>query len=387
MGVLRDVLAVGLGETGYYKRGTAPHGEVELIVRATLAACEDAGLDPRDIDGFASFGHDHNEGTKLAAELGLRELRWTSMVWGSGGGGLAGAVAAAGAAIASGQADNVIVTRALAERTSGRLGAAVSAGAMNFHFRSAGIVSPAQSVALRCQRLFEHDGVPRSSQRALAQACYFHAAANPNAQGRDTTLDDETYESSRWIAEPFRLFDCSRENDGAGAILLTSAQHGESLRQRPVHLVAAACSQPANWGENIENQDDYSSSGFKVLADQMWRDLGILPSDVDVVQVYENFTGAAVASLIDFGFCTTADAGEVLTLENLVAPSGRLPVNTSGGNIGEGFVHGIGLVLEAVRQIRGTSCNQVPNARRSLLIGGPGDALVSAAMFAAEPLA
>ena len=109
-------------------------------------------------------------------------------------------------------------------------------------------------------------------------------------------------------------------------------------------------------------------------------------SDIDVVQVYENFTGAAVAALIDHGFCTLENAGKVLTLENLTVPGGRLPINTSGGNVGEGFVHGIGLILEAVRQIRGTSTNQVPGARLSMLLGGPADALVSSAIFGAEEL-
>ena len=165
------VAVAGLGETTFYKRGTSPYGELELSLRAAVAACEDAGLDVRDIDGYASYGHDTNEGTKLAAALGVRELRWSSMVWGSGGGGLAAAFAAAAAAIIAGQARNVIVTRALAESSSGRLGAAVSADFMNSHYRSAGLISPVQNVALRSQRLFEHDGVPRSTQRAVAQAC------------------------------------------------------------------------------------------------------------------------------------------------------------------------------------------------------------------------
>jgi acetyl-CoA acetyltransferase len=103
---------------------------------------------------------------------------------------------------------------------------------------------------------------------------------------------------------------------------------------------------------------------------------------VDVVQVYENFSGPAVASLIDLGLCPPGpEAGSFMTVPNLVAPDGALPVNTAGGNIAEGFVHGIGLVLEAVRQIRGTSASQVPGADVSLLLGGPAAPLVSATVF------
>lgn len=383
---IRGVAVAGLGETPYYKRGTAPHTEQTLALQAVMAACEDAGIDPHMIDGFASFGHDHNDGTLMAAALGVRELRWSSMVWGSGGGGIAGALAAAAGAIISGQAEYVVVFRALAEGASGRLSAAVSAEAMNSHYRSAGIVAPAQSVAMRMMRLFEHDGVSRSTQQAIAQACYIHARNNPHAAGRETILDDETYEQSRWIAEPFRLFDCSRENDGAGAVLLTSADNASGLRSRSVPLVAVASSKPAGWGDCLDNEDPYASAGFSVLAERLWRTTGLTPDDMDVVQVYENFTGAAVASLIDHGFCTAENAAEVLTVDNLTAPSGRLPINTSGGNVGEGFVHGIGLILEAVRQIRGESTNQVPDARYSMLCGGPCDSLVTSAIFGAHEL-
>jgi acetyl-CoA acetyltransferase len=108
----------------------------------------------------------------------------------------------------------------------------------------------------------------------------------------------------------------------------------------------------------------------------------VRPDKVDVVQVYENFSGPAVASLIDVGLCPPGpEAGSFMTLPDLLAPAGRLPVNTAGGNLAEGCVHGIGLVLEAVRQVRGTSPNQVPGTAVSLLLGGPMAPLVSATIF------
>jgi acetyl-CoA acetyltransferase len=382
---IEGVAVAGIGETGYYKRGTAPYGAIGLCVQAILRACEDAGVDPHEIDGFCSHGDDRNEGVELAAALGCNELRWSSLVWGGGGGGLCGALAHAAAAIISGQARRVIVLRGHAEAGGARLMTAVSLEHMNVHFRAHGVVSPTQVCALRAQRLL-HEGVPREAFRSLAQAGYYHAANNPGAVGRDTVLSDAAYDESRLIADPYRLFDCSRENDGAGAVLLTSLQEARTLRRKPVHLSAVAQSQPRHWGPLIDNDEHYTSAGYPLVAERLWRATGLTQDDVDVTQVYENVSGAAVAALIDHGFCTKESAGDVLTLENLIAPDGKLPINTSGGSIAEGFVHGIGLTLEAVRQIRGESCNQVPGADVSLLIGGPVAPFVSSAIFTTEEL-
>jgi acetyl-CoA acetyltransferase len=113
----------------------------------------------------------------------------------------------------------------------------------------------------------------------------------------------------------------------------------------------------------------------------MWAESGYQPKDVDVLQVYQNMTGLGVGSLIDHGFCTVENAGEVIRFDNLIAPTGKLPVNTSGGDLAEGFIHGMGLVAEAVRQLRGESCNQVPNAQLSLMTGGPGDTMTSTGLL------
>jgi acetyl-CoA acetyltransferase len=263
---------------------------------------------------------------------------------------------------------------------------AVSLEHMNVHFRAHGVISPTQVCALRARRLVDHDAVSAETFKAIAQACYFHAANNPGAVGRDVVLDDETYAASRLIAEPYRLFDCSRENDGAAAVLLTSLEEARTLRREPVHLSAVAQSTPRGWGTLIDNDDDYTSAGFKLVSERLWEATGLTNEDIDVTQVYENVSGAAVAALIDHGFCTAESADEVLTLENLIAPTGSLPINTSGGSIAEGFVHGIGLTLEAVRQIRGESSNQIPDASVSLLIGGPVAPFVSSAIFTAEAL-
>src|SRR5207245_8724610 len=146
------VAIAGIGETTYYKHGQAPEAEVKLALRAILAACQDAGLDPRQIDGFASYSNDRTEPSRLAAALGLPELRFSNMQWGGRGGGGAAAVGNAAAAIAAGYADCVVVFRALAQGQFQRFGAAPPAAtasgeaALTFPY---GLIPPPQRFALR----------------------------------------------------------------------------------------------------------------------------------------------------------------------------------------------------------------------------------------------
>jgi acetyl-CoA acetyltransferase len=136
----------------------------------------------------------------------------------------------------------------------------------------------------------------------------------------------------------------------------------------------------------IENdrEDLYPTAGFRAIRDKLYGMAGLTPSDIDVVQLYENFSAQGVASLIDHGFCTYENVAEVLRYENLIAPSGGLPVNTSGGNLAHGFVHGFVTAVEAVRCLRGESPNPVPGARTSLLAGGPGSPTISSAIFGVD---
>ena len=380
--LLNRTAVAGIG-VRQYKRGQAPLPERGVLVQAIVEACEDAGFDPADIDGFASYGDDKNEPVRLMPDLGIRELTWSSNVWGGGGGGIAGAFGQAAAAILTGQASAVVVFRALVEGSSGRLSSAVMAHHLNPHMVAAGIVSPAQACAIRAQRLFEHHGVPQGVCEELVRASYFHGARNPDAVSYGHELDLDAYRHGRWISEPFRLFDCSRENDGAGALLMVSAERARDLKKKPVYLTAVTQGAERGWGDLLENDDDdqYATAGFRSVARRLWAQSGLTPADIDVVQLYENFSAQGVASLIDHGFCTYESVAEVVRFENLIAPSGGLPVNTAGGNLAQGFIHGIGMALEAVRQLRGESANPVPGARTCLLAGGPGAPTVSSAIF------
>jgi acetyl-CoA acetyltransferase len=384
---LRGRVAVaGIGESTYYRRGEAREAEFVLACRAILAACEDAGIDVADVDGFASYSNDRNEPSRLAAALGLKEIRFSNMQWGHGGGGVSAAVGNAAAAIAAGLADCVVVFRALAQGQFGRFGQASRSRVDHVAGEAAftvpyGLLSPAQMFAMKTMRLLEARGVPRSTLRAVALASYHHAQQNPRAVMQGRPLTESIYDSSRWIVEPYRLYDCCLENDGAAAMVLVPADRARDLAAPPTYVLAVAQGGGYRAGAPLHNEPDYASAGFATLAPRLWREAGVGPEDVDVAQVYENFTGGVVMALIEHGFCSYEDAGEILTLENLIAPDGRLPLNTSGGNLAECYMHGLGLQLEAVRQIRGTSTNQVPQANVALAASGPMVAVTSTCLY------
>ena len=375
MRTIRGHVAVaGVGETTYYKHGQAPESEVKLALRAILAACEDAGLDPRQVDGFASYSNDRNDPSRLAAALGLPELRFSNMQWGGGGGGGSAAVGNAAAAVAAGYADCVVVFRALAQGQFQRFGAAPSAAtasgeaALTFPY---GLISPAQRFAMRVMRYMHDHGIRPEAQRAIALASYHHAQANPRAVMHGRPLTAEAYDDSRWIVEPFRLFDCCMENDGAAALVLVSAERARDLRHPPAYLLGVAQGSEYRNAARGHNAPTYASSSFTTVAPHLYAMAGVGPKDVHVVQSYENFTGGVLMSLVEHDFFAAEEANEFLTLENLIAPTGRLPLNTSGGNLAECYMHGLELQIEAVRQLRGQSTSQVPGAQVAMVISGP----------------
>ena len=372
---------VGIGQTPYYKRGTSPEPELKLAIRAITQAADDAGIDVRDINGFISYASERSDPAKLMPALGTRECKFASLVWFHGGA-LPATLNLASMAIMSGQADVVAIYRSMAEGSSQRLRVIVAQNDTSSQYLVNGLDSPAQILALRAQRMMEYHGVPQSALYATVQASYFHASNNPNAYGRNVAMDADVYEHARMISEPYRLFDCSRENDAAACVLVVSAERAKDLKQKPAYVLSAPMGTMEGGGALEENwRPYYATAGQVELADRLWRESGYGPKNVDVAQIYMNMNSMGIGAMVDHGFFSMEEAGEFCTFENLTAPAGRLPINTSGGDLGEGFIHGMGLIPEAVRQIRGTSTNQVPDARLSLVTGGPGDLMSSTALL------
>jgi acetyl-CoA acetyltransferase len=381
------VAAIGIGETDYFRHGASPDAEFKLALKAILAACDDAGLDPRDVDGFASYSDDRNDASRLAAALGTRRLRAATMQWGGGGGGCCAAVANAAASIVAGLADCVVVFRALAQGQYGRFGQTTGVDTISgekAYLMPYGVLAPPQRFAMQVRRYMHEHGVSQEALRAIALASYHHAQSNPRAVMHGKPLDETKYDASRWIVEPFRLYDCCMENDGAAALVLVPAERASEFRNKPVYLLGAAIGSGNRAGAIPHNSPLYAGASFDTVAPDLYRMAGLGPSDVDVVQCYENFTGGVVMALAEHGFFRPEEANDFLTVENLIAPSGRLPLNTSGGNLAECYMHGFELVLEAVRQVRGVSTSQVQRNDVAMVIGGPMVSPVSNLLLGSE---
>jgi acetyl-CoA acetyltransferase len=385
---LRGTAAVvGVAETEYYKWGHSPDPEFKLAIDAVLKACADAGIDPTDVDGFSSYSNDRSDASRLSAALGCKQLSFASMQWGGGGGGGSGAVANAAAAIATGQAECVVVFRALAQGQFGRFGqgprSRVVSGA-GAHTVPYGVMSAAQMFAMKVNRfMYEHD-VDQEALRAISLASYAHAQHNPRAVMYGRPLDEATYDESRWIVEPFHLFDCCQENDGAAAMVLVAGERAKDFDHPGCYVLAAVSGSQHRAGAPVHNTPEYASSSFTTVAPRLYRMAGLGPNDVDVLQSYENFTGGVLMSMVEHGFCKPGEINEFFTLENLSAPGGALPLNTSGGNLAECYMHGLGLNIEAVRQIRGESTCQVPDAEVAMVCSGPMVTPVSSCIFGSE---
>ncbi|MHB8576471.1 MAG: thiolase C-terminal domain-containing protein [Dehalococcoidia bacterium] len=382
---VKDKVAVaGIGETRYYKYGAAPVSEFALLCEAVLKAADDAGIDARQIDGFVSYSNDRNEPLRLATALGIPDVAVSDMVWGGGGGGVCASVGHAAAMLVAGYAKYVVAYRALAQGQFFRFGQGGRSNAVSgdrAHTAPYGMMSPAQTIAVRTRRFMHEHGLSQDPLAAIAMASYHHAQFNPRAVMYGRPLSREDYDNSRWIVEPFHLFDCCQENDGAAAVILTTAERARDLKQKPAYVMAAAQGSDYRFALFTHVSPDYATANFKTLVPRLYGMAGIEPKDVDVAQVYENFTGGVLMSIVEHGFCAPEEAEQFCSFENLTWPSGSLPINTSGGNLAECYMHGLGLVNEAVRQVRGASTCQVQDARISLVAGGPVSAPVSSVIL------
>lgn len=386
---------VGIGESVYYRPGGSPDSELQLAVTAITNAATDAGIDVEDVDGFVSYGGDRSTPTRLSTVLGNRETRYAAMSWDGGGNNVAGTLALADAAVTAGYADYVVCYRSLAQGQHGRFGQARVTGRERVPDEGAfripyGVMVPAHWYAMIAQRFMYEHNITEHALAEISLACYAHAQRNPRAirHGRDLTKDD--YLNSRWIVEPFRLFDCCQENDCAAAVIVTSAERARDLPKQPVYIRSAA--QGIDYrgaaGGAVGagyNDPDFPTAHYKGVAKDLWARAGVGPKDIQVAQFYENFTGLALIAMCEMGVAPPDEIEAWLLAGNARWPDGELPINTSGGNLAEAYVHGFELVNEAARQVRGESTCQVDSVEFSLVVSGPGALPASAALLSVEP--
>ena len=365
------VAIVGIGQVEFSK--SIGRSECRTALEAIRLALGDAGLTPSQVDGLVRFDIETTSEVEIARNLGIPNLRFFGEV-GYGGGGGCAAVGHAAMAIETGCADTVVCWRARNRGSGGRpwAGTRPEVGGDAQFSIPFGLVRPVDQIAMLARRhMFEY-GTTSEQLGAVAVAFRKHAARNPRAMMRDAiTLAD--HQTSRMVSDPLRKLDCCLETDGALAVVLTSLERARDLKQRPAVLVAAAQETgPEHVVMANYHQPRFLETPSLWAARELWARAGVRPSDIDCAQFYDAFTPLVIFSLEEYGFCKPGEGGPYCEGGRLEWPDGELPSNTSGGGLSEAYVHGFNLILEGVRQVRGTSTSQVRDASLCLVTSGAG---------------
>jgi acetyl-CoA acetyltransferase len=400
----RRACVVGIGETEYTKRGGTDKSEYRLALEAILAAVGDAGLSVDDVDGFSTIADERSLPAAVAGDLGVPQVRFLNTTAVPGGGAPCASLGDAAMAVEAGMADVVVVYRSLCQGQFTRIGrmlaanakpappvptvaeAATETEAVQGFTVPFGVFGPSIMFALPIRRHMERYGTTGEHLGHVAVTFREHANRNPRAVMRDQLLTLEDHQASRMVADPYRLFDCCLETDGACALVVTTAERAADTAKGGVAVLATAQGTTAGHmlGSALVNAgewaDDYTTGAGTSVARELWGRAGVGPGDVDVAQLYDNFTGQVLFGLEDYGFCGPGESGPMVAGGALRWDGGSLPTNTSGGNLSEVYMQGFNHLLEAVRQLRGESTCQVANAEVAFVNSSPGIP-TSAAVF------
>jgi acetyl-CoA acetyltransferase len=369
---IRDRMAiVGIGHLPFAKDIGRPIGDT--AVEAIQIALDDAGLTAEDVDGMSMFEMEHTHEVSIARRLGVKNLRWWDKI-SYGGGASCATIMHACAAIATGLAEVVVCHRArnrgarTARPWSQEKGRMFDDKALHVPW---GLIRPVDVIGMSAHRHMHEYGTRREHFGNVAIAARRHAQRNPYAMMRDRPLDMETYLNARVIGYPLHMYDCCLETDGALACVVTSIERARDLPRKPVivHAVAQAS------GPNPVHLANYNTPNLQSTsvpcAELLWSRSELQPADMDCAQIYDAFTPLVITGLEDYGFCKRGEGGP-FTEGGRLELGGELPVLTSGGGLSEAYVHGFNLILEGVRQIRGTSTAQVADCKATLVTGASG---------------
>jgi acetyl-CoA acetyltransferase len=377
---MRTAAVAGVGYTTLSK--ASGRSVLDLAAEATRAAAADAGLPVQEVDGVVSFSvlNDSVSSEAVATTLALPQLRFV-MDFQQGGQSPSFMVQQAAMAVAQGYAENVLVFRALNGRSGIRVGTGSFAGGAAQYRYPIGYSAYLMYIAMWAQRYLHETGAGIEDLAAVAIAQREYAVRNERAILR-RPLDMEGYLASPWVAEPFRAADCTSEVDGACAVLVTTLERARDLAHPPAVVASGAYRAGARPGLDIGDQllyDDYTRNFTDLLRDELYGRAGITADDVDFAEIYDCFTSVVLMGLEGLGFCGRGEAGDLIR-SGATALDGKLPVNTHGGLLAEGYLHGMNTVTEAVLQIQGRCGDrQVPRHEVGVVTSGAladGSALV-----------
>ena len=353
----------GVGYTDFSR--DSGRSVLALAAEACRNAVEDAGLEGERVDGIASFSvlNDSVPGQSVATVLGLGKLGYC-LDMSLGGQAPSFMVMHAAMAVECGLADSVLVYRALNGRSGTRVGSSQFPGPGAQYRYPIGFTAYPQYMAMWARRFMIETGADYEDLAAVALAARTYAALNERAVvRRPLTLDE--YMAAPFIADPYRAADCTSEVDGGCALLITSLETARTLRHDPVVIEGAAYAIGNRSGLDIGDSllwPDYSRNYTSLLANDLWESAGMRPAEVDFAEIYDCFTSTVLVGLEGLGLTQRGESGAFVRAGE-TAISGRLPTNTNGGLLCEGYLHGMNTVAEAVLQVMGR-CGPRQVARR-----------------------
>ncbi|MCW2526638.1 MAG: lipid-transfer protein [Pseudonocardiales bacterium] len=360
---------VGIGRTQYSKSsGRTPRA---MATEAARAAIADAGLTAADVDGMTTFQvNDSCFPQEVAWALGIDQLAWANAMLG-GGNLVADQIATAAAVIEAGICQAVIVYRSLNGRSGYRFGSVDGPIEVRGEFQfdaPAGWIVPPQWFAMWARRHQHEYGSTCEDLGQIAIQQRTHAVANEHAVMRTPmTMDD--YLAGRWINEPFRVFDCTAEVDGAVAILIAREDIALTCAQPPVWLLGSSNSQS---GSSWSAWDDPGAMYSRTAAPALWNRTGLTADDMDFACMYDCFTYTVMATMEDFGICEKGQVGPFFAAGKATY-GGDIVINPHGGLLSEGYIHGLNHHYEAALQLRGHAAHrQVKDAGLALVTAGGG---------------
>ncbi len=372
---LHDSCAIaGIGHTAY-TRGT-DKSAVELHLEAALAAIEDAGLEPGDIDGVLPYELAGLTAEDFIVNLGLSGIRFRATIR-AGGSSFLRSIQAGCLAIIGRVAKNVLLVtgrRGFSEHRVSHSAAKPVFGVqpvmrhINEFERPMGNSVAVQWFAQGARRHMHEYGTTSEQFGHVAVACRKHANLNPHAYMHSKPMTLEDHQASRYIAEPLRLLDASLETDGAAAVVITSKERARDLAKEPVSILGIADGSGEPPTSMTQKSDMMFMEGMAKAAKAAFPIAEVTPDDLDCVQIYDCFTWFVLAQLEAIGLCGIGESGSFVE-DGRIELGGALPLNTHGGLLSEGHTAGGNHVVEAVRQLRREvePVRQVPNCETVLV--------------------